>query len=431
MCKYSKRSWNCPYEKLPDSEYCIFHLEDENKNADEFNRRINELFDSKDQDINFNGFIFSHGTTIFDKKYFNKNIYKSFTFFDAKFLGMASFIDTEFHGITHFVNTEFGGTTYFSRAKFFKPVLKEYDHRTKNVEFDGATFFGEARFKGTLFSVNVSFSKARFLGETHFSASEFSKDTFFNNSEFTKSTYFYDAKFLGRISFYYATSSDYIGLNGAKFCINSDADFRSVKLGITSFERTEFFGKIDFSNAQFLKHVYFNKAEFENVCFDNAIFSGETEFRDIKFLGEASFIKSEFLGKTIFQEIELYSPIRFSFATFAGKFDLILHKSKGIFLDNVFFGEYVRIKANLTRSYFQGSNIEIVDLADSEWDLKDNNSIKIWEDYQRELNFRKLEGIYRRLKQSYQRHGNYSTSGKFYYREMDLHGEQLRFLPKL
>ena len=80
MCKYSKGSWNCPYEKLPDSEYCIFHLEDENKNADEFNCRINELFDSKDQDINFIGFIFSRGTTIFNKKFFNKDIYKSFTF---------------------------------------------------------------------------------------------------------------------------------------------------------------------------------------------------------------------------------------------------------------------------------------------------------------------------------------------------------------
>jgi hypothetical protein len=111
--------------------------------------------------------------------------------------------------------------------------------------------------------------------------------------------------------------------------------------------------------------------------------------------------------------------------------DKTLHISKGIFFDNVFFGDYVRIKANLTRSYFQGSNIEIVDLTDSEWELKDNNSIIIWEDYKKELNCRELEGIYRRLKQSYQRHGNYSTSGKFYYREMDLHGEQLRFLDKL
>jgi len=118
MCKYSKGSWNCPYEKLPDSEYCIFHLEDENKNADEFNSRINKLFDSKDEDIYFIGFIFSHGTTEFNKKYFNKNIYKTYTFENAKFLDEVNFADLEFSGCVFFNEATFSKNVYFDSSIF-------------------------------------------------------------------------------------------------------------------------------------------------------------------------------------------------------------------------------------------------------------------------------------------------------------------------
>jgi len=329
-----------------------------------------------------------------------------------------------------------------------------------------------------LFSVNIDFNEVRFSEETNFAEAEFSKDTIvsFFKSEFTGETYFSGAKFLGKISFYSTNISDSM-FNDAEFLDSSNADFRKAIFGDTYFQRVKFLGKIDFSDAKFLRYTnfskaiffefpekanfenvefsedlyfeevkflreisfkknkfknsYFNKVEFKDVFFDDAIFFGETQFKEVKFWGGASFRQTDFMSKTSFHQSEFSGPLRFSFATFTGKIDLIPNKSNEIYLDNVFFGEYVKIKANLSLCYFQGSNIEIIDLTNSEWDLADNNSIIIWEDYKKVLDWRELEGIYRRLKQSYQRHGDYSTSGKFYYREMDLHGEQLKFLYKL
>ena len=46
-------------------------------------------------------------------------------------------------------------------------------------------------------------------------------------------------------------------------------------------------------------------------------------------------------------------------------------------------------------------------------------------------NWKELEGIYRRLKQAYQKYGDNSTAGKFYYQEMELKRKQLNGIEKL
>ena len=62
-----------------------------------------------------------------------------------------------------------------------------------------------------------------------------------------------------------------------------------------------------------------------------------------------------------------------------------------------------------------------------------NSSIIIWEETQGELstNWKKLEGIYRRLKQIYQKSGDYETAGKFYFQEMECKRKQLGYFHKL
>jgi hypothetical protein len=59
-------------------------------------------------------------------------------------------------------------------------------------------------------------------------------------------------------------------------------------------------------------------------------------------------------------------------------------------------------------------------------------SIKIWEEQQGVLlsDWKELEGIYRRLKQSYQKYGDNSTAGKFYYQEMECKRKQLKRIEK-
>ena len=70
MCKYSDDEWKCPHEALPDLEYCIFHLKDENKNVEEFNKGINEILESDEEIINFNGFFSHQKRQIFQKNNF-------------------------------------------------------------------------------------------------------------------------------------------------------------------------------------------------------------------------------------------------------------------------------------------------------------------------------------------------------------------------
>ena len=55
------------------------------------------------------------------------------------------------------------------------------------------------------------------------------------------------------------------------------------------------------------------------------------------------------------------------------------------------------------------------------------SSIIIFEDFEKKLNWNELEEIYRRLKQSYQRYGDYSIAGDLYYQEMECKRKQLGF----
>jgi len=104
----------------------------------------------------------------------------------------------------------------------------------------------------------------------------------------------------------------------------------------------------------------------------------------------------------------------------------------------------------MSKCSFANSNVERVDMTDSIWIRKDDKtkktfpvfykkfksklglskpSIIIYEEYQGELksNWKELEGIYRRLKQSYQKYGDSETAGKFYYQEMECKRKQLKW----
>lgn len=107
----------------------------------------------------------------------------------------------------------------------------------------------------------------------------------------------------------------------------------------------------------------------------------------------------------------------------------------------------------MSKCHFANSNIERVDMTDSSWTRDDTpkksffafyerirkkvglseTSIIIWEEHQGDLkyNWKELEGIYRRLKQSYQKFGDNSTAGKIYYQEMECKRKQLRGIEKL
>ena len=315
MCKYSDiTGYKCPHKSLKDKDYCIFHLQDDNKDSDEFNKGIKEILETEEDSINFHGFYFPSGTTDFSNIIFQKN--KKVIFNKATFSGYANF----------------GGSTFSGTAKFICVIF------SGNANFSRSTFSETATFQGVIFS-----------GKAHFSGSTFS----------------------------------------------------------------------------------------ETATFQGVIFSGNTDFTKAQFSRFADFAQAEFLRKFLFIPSIPTNSKTVTTICFYGTF----------FLDNV------RIKADLSKCHFANSNIERVDMTDSSWmrDDKPKNSftafkkrfkekiglsdtsIIIWEGHQGELksNWKELEGIYRRLKQSYQKFGDSETAGKFYYQEMECQRQQLRGIKKL
>lgn len=72
MCKYSgSTNYKCPHESLKDSEYCIFHLQDDKKDVDEFNKRLKEILETDENLINFNGFYFPPNTDFVGTNFFS------------------------------------------------------------------------------------------------------------------------------------------------------------------------------------------------------------------------------------------------------------------------------------------------------------------------------------------------------------------------
>jgi len=307
MCKYSDITvYECPHENLEDSDYCIFHLQDDKKDVDEFNKGIKEILEYEEDLINFHGFYFPPGTSNFSKKNFKKKI---------------NFINVIFSG-----EADFRGAIFLEEVKFFKAI-----------------FSGKADFWGAIFSEEANFSEALF-----------SKDAVFDAATFKGNAVFFLAIFSGKTDFWFTL-------------IKGNADFKDAEL--------------------------------------------------------------------------------------TGKFEFVSTKSKTIIFDGTYFSDNVRIKTDMSKCSFANSNIERVDMNDSSWmrdDDKPNKSLSaffewfkskvgfsdtpiiIWEEQQGELkdNWKKLEGIYRRLKQSYQKFGDTSTAGKFYYQEMECKRKQLKGVEK-
>jgi len=501
MCKYSDGKWECPHEALPDLEYCIFHLKDENKDVEEFNKGINEILESDKEIINFNGFIFPLETSDFSNKVFNKDV----IFKNVVFSGNAIFNSAELQEIADFSEAKFLRNANFIGVKFLR-----------DVDFSGAIFSGNVFFCLVKFPRDANFIWAMFSEITNFNGAEFSEKVIFSGAEFSREASFAEAKFSGKASFVEAMFSGKANFIRAKF--SKEANFSETELSRDAdFSEAELSRDASFSGAKFLRDVDFSEAEFsKKVNFSGAMFSGKANFSGAEFFGEADFSKAMLYG--IFYLIPINSNVM-------------------KFIDT-FFSDNVRIRANLTQCHFYGSNIEKVDLTDSTWNndkMKDsrllskiwnfvyysfNSSITIGEtpqylfswkkipgkdngklieflmqkfniewvkgakiektddgkiirvtnesdflsltlndektnvnlkinDYKTDkfivrkkygklniyashgilfLNWKELEGIYRRLKQSYQKSGDYDISGEFYIQEMEYKRKQLGFL---
>jgi len=499
MCNYhDDTGYKCPHENLEDNDYCIFHLQDDNKNVDEFNKGIKKKLESKEDSINLEGFYFPPDSSDFSEQNFQKEI----NFYNVMFSGKADFGHAEFSEAADFRRAKFSEAADFSDAEFSKTADFSDAEFSGRANLRRVKFSGRANFYGAEFSKTADFLEAEFSGKAYFERAEFSEiaefmyvefseTVNFHGVKFSETVNFHGVKFSGRADFMYAEFSEIANFFyaefseacfvGAKFSGKANfgyAKFLESNFRIAEFSKTADFGyakfsgkadfgyakflESDFKSAEFSKTADFGYAKFSEADFKSAKFSGTADFGYVKFLESdfksAEFSKTAYFFGAKFSETAVFVDAKFSEtadfrdAELTGKFVFIPEKSETIIFKNTYFSDNVRIKTDMSKCSFANSNIERADMTDSSWmrDDKPKNpfsafgkwlknkmgisetSIKIWEEHQCDFtsNWKELEGIYRRLKQSYQKYGDNSTSGKFYYQEMECKRQQLKRFEK-
>ena len=370
MCKYfDDTGYKCPHENLEDSDYCIFHLQDDNKDADDFNKGIKVILETKKDLINFNGFYFPPSTTGFSG---------SANVMNAKFSRDADFRNAKFSRDAKFMKSEFSGYADFSDAKF-----------SGYADFSDATFSGKA-----------DFSDATFCGKADFFSSELNGKIVFipkkSETIIFEKTYFSDiVRIKADMSkcFFANSNIERVDMTDSEWIRNDDKSKKHLSASIEKFKNI-----LGISETPIIiKEEYKGKPKEYLFSWDEI--SGNDDKRIIKFLKdelEIEWAKTENISKID-----------------DGKTIIVSNKEKSLSLKLNDEKTKVELKIDDGRVY--------------EFTVETENcKLNIY----RKDNWKELEGIYRRLKQSYQKYGDNSTAGKFYYQEMECQRKQLRGISK-
>ena len=303
----------------------------------------------------------------------------------------------------------------------------------QDYNFRGYTFVGKSVFRDYVFSQDVDFHRARFFEDADFEKVQFLGKAVFNGAKF-----FRRAIFLG-----------------AKFSAEGKAEFRQVTFESDAlFSGVEFFGEALFWQAEFLNEAlfwhtkFFNRALFldarfqggKKVDFRGAVFAEEALFTGVELSMDALFCEGKFLEKAIFKDIKFLrgSKADFQKAAFAKEtlFKGATFSGDALF-QNAAFSQNIDFEG--TRFFreinFGSTDLGIVRLAESNIDTQDLTNAKWSSDFKNVYektaetieDLRKAEEIYRKVKISYHRTGDYDLGAAFYYREMETKRKQVRF----
>ncbi|GAA2462854.1 pentapeptide repeat-containing protein [Streptomyces macrosporus] len=165
--------------------------------------------------------------------------------------------------------------------------------RTGDVQFDEATFSGNARFVGVVFSGNASFSEAVFSGNAWFNNAALSGNASFDRTVFSDIASFGEAVFSDSATFGEAVFSGEAWFNEAVF--SGNAWFSGVVFSSDARLAAVFSGKAWFSGAVFSGNAWINKATFSgDAAFDGTTFSRDVGFSGATFSGDARFGAARF-----------------------------------------------------------------------------------------------------------------------------------------
>lgn len=123
-------------------------------------------------------------------------------FCNANFFSTVNFENARFLREAYFFHSRFPEVTYFSEAEFHDIAGFRYSRFGELADFIGTRFLAGAYFRDTIFSGEVVFSYARFLGDTSdFRNARFKGPTDFVGSKFIGKVYFWNTTFAGNVSF--------------------------------------------------------------------------------------------------------------------------------------------------------------------------------------------------------------------------------------
>lgn len=287
--------------------------------------------------VTFNGETLFTWATFGGMVDFSETIFNRVNFIETTFCGWATFRTAKFREIAEFLVAKFNAMAVFADATF------------SEAGFTGATF-NEADFKRTTFKGKAYFRRATFSGKTDFVEAKFNGET-----------EFYAAKLNGETEFFGAIFSEFADFTDTIFSgdVHFSVDFKEE----ASFFNVTFNGEADFMGAKFDKGASFVEATCnKKVFFINATFNGETDFSEATFNGETSFsgatlngvtnfLKTTFNAKTGFTWANFDIETDFSEATFNSLIDLSWATFSG---ETIFFGETFTKGGNL-------SHIKIID----------------------------------------------------------------------
>ena len=244
MCEYKFHNGErCKEKALPNSKYCVLHIDlPEDKESEEF-KRINKLKKEKvEEKVNKRDFNFE-GAKLLEVDFSGMKIEHSVNFEDAVIIRDARFNGSEIDGDVWFVGAKIRGDARFNGSEI-----------DGDVWFIGAEIRGDARFEGAGIGRNAQFEKAKIGEAVSFGGAEIRGAALFGGAEIGEAAWFRRAK------------------------VGGDACFDGAKIGeVAMFEEAEIGGNASFEGAEIGEAACFNPIEIKReLIFKNTKFINPT-----------------------------------------------------------------------------------------------------------------------------------------------------------
>jgi uncharacterized protein YjbI with pentapeptide repeats len=277
---------------------------------------------------------------------------------------------------------DLSGTIFEGNISF---SLFHEDKPLPPINFKESKFYGIADFSDATFSGKANFSNTIFISRASFLRAIFNEEVDFSNAEFKEEANFSDAIFKGK---------------------------EATLLGI-NFSSSKFYRKADFYRVKFEEDADFSNAEFnEKALFSETLFNKKAIFFMATFNEEARFGKSAFI-RPLFKKLEEIE----TFIKEGGNFSGLNIKDKVIFEG-----------LNLKNVSFLDTDLKRVDFINCTWHEKNGRKIlydeiklfKEKKDKDFKNKIKKVEILYRKLKQKYKEEHNEPEVSNWHYGEKEM-----------